>query len=306
MKKILDMGFKEIEKEDISRLKKYYEKLEGNYASSIDLLSIFSWKHSLPAYYKILGEYLWFIVYDKINSRWVSLPLIGKYEKNEIEEALKTVEDIYSRLGWSLVFTDITPWMLSFYEGYFKGRIELLNLKELEEYIYPAQEFMANLERQRERYNYHYFLTRNQVRTVNLEQKDKEDCLRLLQEAFCDYHSCEECEYGCQKDTLEHALMAMGEREVKGILIYADEQPVAYNIVSIEGKQLVFHFKKNKRGFRGLNEYIHKESMERFGLHADSINYTEDMGVEGLKQYKSNLCAHTKQPKIELRITLFE
>lgn len=302
MERLLEYGLRKIEKEDISRLKKYYLSMEGNYASSIDLLSIYAWRGNLPAYVKEIHGYLFFIVYDKANYRMVSLPLIGDYGREVFTAAVSEAERIFTELESPLVFTDVTPWMLPFYEACFGERMEIIDSEELAEYIYKMEDFRTYQDRQRERYNYQYFESKNEVCCVEITEKHEAECQQLLKESFCDIHDCEECEYGCQKNTLHHALLAQGEHEVKGILIYADKKPVAYCIVSQEKKQLVFHFKKNLRGYRGLNEYIHRECMDRFGKQMESINYTEDMGVEGLRKYKQNLSPYTLQPKLELRI----
>lgn len=299
---LISEGFHRIKKEDILRLKSYYHYMKDSYASSINLLSIFAWDKNLPAYYKEVDSFLWFVVYDKINERWVCLPPIGDYEKKELEMVFSKMESVFEKWNRPLIFTDITPWMVFYYKSYFTNRMEVRQEEELLEYIYPMDAFKNRLEEQRERYNYQYFLKKNNIRTVPLYVDLEGDCIKILEESFCNFHSCSECEYGCQKETLHNALLACDNQEVLGFILYADHIPVAYNIVSKEGKHLVFHFKKNKRGFRGINEFIHKQTVENFGEDCIGINYTEDMGVEGLRKYKRNLCTFSYQPKQEIRI----
>ena len=301
-KELLQNGFCRIKKEDVLKLKKYYQDMEAPYASSIDLVSIFSWDRNLPAYYKDIYGYLCFVVYDKINLRWVSLPPVGKYAHETLKIVFCELELFFRETNHELIFTDVTPWMVIYFQEFFQKRMEILDQEELREYIYSYDDFRKKLEDQRERYNYQYFLKKHQIEVKELTEDLEEDCQRVLKESFCELHSCEECEYGCLKDTLHYALLLSGSSEMFGFLIYADNNPIAYNIVSEENNQMVFHFKKNIRGFRGMNEFIHKETLERYGKDCTSINYTEDMGVEGLRKYKMNLCNFTYQPKLEIKV----
>ena len=299
---LLKQGFQRIKKEDISKLGKYYGEMKDSYASSLSLLSIFSWDKNLPAYYKEQGGYLWFLVYDKINLRWVSLPPIGDYEQKDLEDFLSKMEEVMKKLGIPVIFTDVTPWMTTYFQNYFGEKAEIIDEEQLREYIYSIEDFWDKQQQQRERYNYNYFLKKNKIVVKQLSQSLEKDCEKVLEESFCEFHTCDGCEYGCLKDTLHNALLLCDQTENYGFLIYADDTPIAYNIVSKEKNQLVFHFKKNKRGFRGINEFIHRETIEKFGKDCTRINYTEDMGVEGLREYKSNLCRYTHQPKLEIRI----
>lgn len=302
-KQLLHQGFYRIKREDVLSLKKYYDKMKGAYASSVNLVSIFAWDKNLPAYYKEVSGFLCFVVYDKINFRWVCLPPIGDYERGkELKEAFSVMEIFFADMHQPLIFTDVTPWMLPRFEDFFSGRMETEDSEELREYIYSVDAFEEKLKEQRERYNYQYFLKKNHIEIKELTKEREEDCQKVLTESFCSIHSCSECEYGCLKDTLHHVLLVCGDSNIYGFLIYADQVPIAYNIVSKEKEQLVFHFKKNVRGYRGMNEYIHKETLERYGKDCITINYTEDMGVEGLRNYKRNLCSFTCQPKLEVKI----
>ena len=301
-KELLEQGFQRMKEQNMRKLKTYYSFMKESYASSIDLLSIFSWNKNLPAFYKIISDFLWFIVYDKINKRWINLPPIGNYEDENLGKVFFSMESFFSEKKYPLIYTDVTEWMVPYFREYFTQGLEILDMEELKEYIYSMEEFKKTLEEQKKRYDYRYFLNKNQVKTVTLTKALEEDCLKILAESFCDSHPCRECEYGCLKDTLHNVLQVCNKEEGHGFIIYKEDVPIAYNIVSREKEQLVFHFKKNKRGFRGINEYIHKESIVRYGKDCTNINYTEDMGVDGLRKYKSNLCSFTLQSKLEIRI----
>jgi hypothetical protein len=178
----------------------------------------------------------------------------------------------------------------------------VLRDRDLSEYIYDTEEFLQYLNRQRERYNYEYFLKKYHPVCVEADKNHGKECKELLEKIWCPYHNCEECIYGCQKETIQAAMETVDDDNVKGILIYVEERLAAYVLLSCEKEQLVFHFKKNERGYRGLNEFIHKECVERFAGKLKNINYTEDMGIEGLRTYKEKLCAYKLEDKLEIHI----
>lgn len=297
-----ELGFCKLQKKDISALRSFYDVMDGSYASSVALFSIFSWSHSLPAFYQIAGDYLIFIVFDRIEKRWVFLPPIGRYQRETFIITAELMSRIAEQLEIPLIYTDISEWMVPYFKAGFPDGLEIIQDRNLSEYIYDVDVFLQYQDRQRERYNYQYFQKKYHPRCVEADISHGEECKEFLQKVWCSYHSCEECEYGCQKETIDSAMKIADDASVKGILVYVEEKLAAYVLVTCEKDQLVFHFKKNERGYRGLNEYIHRECVERFAGTLKKINYTEDMGSEGLRNYKQNLCAYRLEDKLEIHI----
>ena len=63
----------------------------------------------------------------------------------------------------------------------------------------------------------------------------------------------------------------------------------------------VYQYKNAVNRIKGINEYLLRESFERYLQSADTINYTEDMGVEILRYNKEYMApAHTLLSKLTL------
>ena len=72
-------------------------------------------------------------------------------------------------------------------------------------------------------------------------------------------------------------------------------------IVSCRNGLGVYQYKNAVNRMKGINEYLLRESFERYLQSADTINYTEDMGVENLRYYKEHMApAHTLLSKLTL------
>ena len=63
----------------------------------------------------------------------------------------------------------------------------------------------------------------------------------------------------------------------------------------------VYLSKRTDNRIKGINEYLLRECFTRFLSGAEEINYTEDMGNEGLRAYKSKLAPYRLSPRITLR-----
>ena len=62
-------------------------------------------------------------------------------------------------------------------------------------------------------------------------------------------------------------------------------------------------FKHTDNHLKGINEYLLRECFTRFLSGAEEINYTADIGDEGLRAYKSKLAPYTLSPSMTLRGT---
>ena len=78
----------------------------------------------------------------------------------------------------------------------------------------------------------------------------------------------------------------------EGLEVYVEGILAAY-VVCVPWKDtLMVLFKKTLRGYRGLDEYLHMEMLDRFQKDMAYINYTEDMGLYGLRRYKEKWGAY--------------
>lgn len=301
-RKLFRLGFQKLAPEAGPVFRKYYGQMKGNWASFTSFVSMIGWNHSDRVYYRVIGPYLVCVAWEFTGQRLVLLPFFGDYVQEEIDRTFREAEKLFETLQAPLVMTDMREWMIPWYLAVPDTKWEVINDRDFSDYIYRKEDFLAAMDTQKTRYNYRYFLRKYDPETVLLTPESEADCMKVLEEVWCSAHPCEECDCGCQKKTLANVLSSLEETGAKGILVRAQGENAAYCIVMAEHGVGTFHFMKVKRGLRGLNEYIHRECCERFLQDVDLINYTEDMGVEGLRKHKNRLAPYTLEPNCELRI----
>lgn len=293
-------GFHKLGIESSELFSKYLAKMEPGYASTMSFASMLAWRKTVLIYYMEAEGYLQAVACDTCHRRVGWLPLIGDYENVELGSALSWQIDMTRKAGCRYLATDVSRHMIHYYN-------ESLPVKFLvkcdagdSDYIYRLDDFVSMLNSQEVRYNYNYFIRKFEPVVEELKPRHLERCTEFIAESWCCAHSCEECAYGCQKDTAACIISEIEQSGANGIAVFSKGKMVGYCIVSQENQQLIFLFKKTKHGVRGINEFLHKECIERFVGSADIVNYTEDMNIEGLRAYKQRLCKYELFPRYTL------
>ena len=300
METIAACEFKSLSIEDKGLFDFYYSKMNDNWVSTISFASMIAWNKSIRIYHRIIGEYLCILANDTTCDQWYTIPLIGHYDQKQLEKSIRELIDIMEELGRPVQFVSISEWMLPYYL-----HLRCMKLKEvydisLSDYIYDVKDFMKSMNNQSNRYDYNYFIRRFNPKLVLMRSMNSDYYIDLIQKCFCMNHECRICVYGCQQDTIRNVTERMSETGAMGIAVYIEEELVGYAIVSIEKTQLIYHFKENLHGYRGLGIYLNKKCFELFGENVELINYTEDIGIEGLRKYKKQLSKYRLSHKYEL------
>jgi hypothetical protein len=297
---VIKCGFQNLSTADKTLFASYYNIMNDHWASSISFASMIAWNKSIRIYHRVIGEYLCCLAQDTTCERWVILPLLGYYENDQLDEAVKELQIIMDQLTVPLIITDVSEWMLPYYLN-----LKCIKLKAsydlgLSDYIYTTEEFKQGLNRPHSRYNYNYFVRKNNPELVVMDHENSDLYLHFLTQAWCSDHECDYCQYGCLLDSAQSIIQAFEEVDAKGITVFVNNEMIGYTIVTQERDELIFHFKESIHKFRGLSEYMHRQCYQLFGEQVKIINYTEDLNLLGLRKYKQNLANFKLQHKYEL------
>ncbi len=296
-------GFRKLSAKDRERFVRYYDQMNGYWASSLCFADMVAWNDSFIIYWKETLGYMECAAYDTEKKRWVMLPFLGRYTEGGISRALEQAVSFWKGAGLPLIIADAAEWMMPYYKKAPGASWEIWNDRGLCDYLYTAEDFCRyGIEGKEPRYNWKYFQRKYQTETELLTPGHLESCLDFLERIWCSTHQCEECQYGCLKKTAASVITSLDQLNAHGIAVIYEGRIIAYSIVSCYHGLGFFEFKKTERGFRGINEYLHKECFQRFLREAKVINYSEDMGLEGLRAYKSRLAPYTLAPRYELKL----
>ncbi len=183
-------------------------------------------------------------------------------------------------------------------------RLERLGLTVVEDrdnfdYLY-LREDLANLEGRR------YHKKRNHVNAFinnyNYEERDLKpaaiDDARLILEHWNDIHEGAN-DYVAAKEALD----LYDVLDLKGYMVYVDDQPAAYTIGEslMRGRSFVVHFEKAIDSYRGIYQFINKAFATILPRHYTYINREQDLGDEGLRQSKLTYrpCGFVKKYRVD-------
>ncbi|MDE7275225.1 MAG: DUF2156 domain-containing protein [Lachnospiraceae bacterium] len=293
-------GFHRLQADSAHLFRRYLSQMEPGYASTMSFASLMAWRRAVPVYYMEAEGFLQAAACDTCHGRIGWLPIMGDYRSAEMGSALAWQLEKTRQFGIRYVVTDVSGQMLPYYKKALPVAFWTQYDDGDSDYVYALEDFKRALDTQDTRYNYNYFVRKFEPVTEVLKPRHLESCRALISQSWCCLHCCDECGYGCQKDTAACIISEIEQSGATGIAVFSMGQMVGYCIVSQENGQIIFLFKKTKRGVRGINEFIHRECIDRFAGSADKVNYTEDMNIEGLRYYKQRLCQYELIPRYTL------
>lgn len=264
----------------------------GIFPSTISVESILAWQDVCAAEYRIEEDYLCIRIYDRIEKKsYLYMPL-GMYSGESFQRLIDKLYGESRKDGEELLFRDVREEEIFWYRGLSGYRVRISSNEAYSDYIYRREELEQAFEKPGERYNKRYFIRNYRPSVRHTEILDVSSCRDIVNRAFCRYHQCPSCTNGCLKDTIANFLEASDPKGTYGIIVSSNGEDIGYAAGIIQGDTFVFLFKKNCRGYRGLDEYLQTELLKELPEHVRYINYTEDMGVEGLRNYKRRLAPY--------------
>ena len=303
LKQLPQLGYRPVKPEDQRVFDPYYDQMNGHWSSATCFLCLVAYEGIITAFYKKAGEVLLCLEYDATAEELVAIPFIGRYTRETVSRAFRILQSDMAALGVPLVVMDIVPWMLPFYQETGVSW-EITDLRSLRDYIYQRPDFLASMESNDNRYRYRYFVRRYAPETITLTKEHWRDCVDCMEEFWCPYKDCSSCHYGCPRDVVARVMREFEYMETAGLLVRVGGRPVGFCITTCRNGLGVYQFKHANNHIKGVNEYLLRECFDRFLTDAEEINYTEDMGDEGLRAYKSKLAPYTLLPHLTLRGTI--
>ena len=305
LKRLSQLGYRRLTPEDWRVFEPYYNAMNGHYASSISFPCLLAWSDAIRIFYKSVGGesergLLACLQYDGTIETWTALPFIGRYSKESVGNAFRVLLADMEALRFPLCVMDMSEWMAPFYLDLGGISWEIENPREWMDYIYQRTDFENSLNSSDSLYRCRYFLRRFSPETVVLTPAHKEECLDCLRTVWCPGRDCADC-FAYPADAIGNVVGALDNLRADGVLVRVDGKPAGFCVVSCRNGMGCYLFKHADNHMKGINEYLLRECLTRFLSGAEEINFTEDIGNEGLRAYKSKLAPYTLSPRMTLR-----
>jgi hypothetical protein len=192
-----------------------------------------------------------------------------------------------------------SPVHLHVESGGLKYDIKTESRENAHEYVYKIQDFIelsggVNLIK-RQRLNKCFKLQDMSFRSITREN------IRLcltIEEQWCRHRDCTVCESftGCEKKALEIMTALFDDSCHKGLLLYREDTPVGYCIGEIISEKLAFAYYGKSIHENGFLYLLYTMAKTLFAP-VEYLNLNEDMGNEGIRQFKRHLGVYSQQRK---------
>ena len=292
---LMQLGYKPLKAEDYPVFQPYYDAMNEQYSSEISFLSMVTWSTSIFNFYKPMGDMLCCLEYVSKEKYWTASPFIGHYSQQNVETAFRILRKDMQTLHLPLKIMDMSEWMFPFYQGISGISWKVENLRDFMEYIYEREDFFKSMDSPDSRYRYRYFLRHFSPETVLLTSAHSEECTDYMKETWCPVRECSDC-CACPLEGVKTLLDAWDSLQANGILVRVNRKCAGFCIVSCQDGLGIYLFKHANNHMKGINEYLLRECLTRFLPDVERINYTADVGIEGLRAYKSKLAPYTLSP----------
>lgn len=249
--------------------------------------NIYLWGRKYQTGYEIVDNCLIFADINDLGS--TSFPL---GEKEDVRKAILTLEEIFRDMGKEFCLHLVSPSDFAMLEEWFPGKYQITYERDIADYVYASEKLIALSGKK-------YHGKKNHINKFKdlypdwsyepITDENVEECFQMALK-WRQLNGCEEDEEKrAEMCVTLNALRLLKELDLKGGLIRADGQVVAFSI----GEQLnpdmfVVHIEKAFADVPGAYPIINQQ----FVLHEASsypyVNREDDSGVPGLRRAKES------------------
>lgn len=282
----------------------YLNQLGKEVASYYSFIELIAWGELTKVYYRVIGDYLCLLLEEHPYDKWqVSIPF-GSYEETHFEQwraVMLTLEQDFQQNNLPFSCYGVKEWMLPWVERLQQERQwNCIHYREMSDYFYTVEDFRASLDKADARYRLRRLLKGGILEARPIAVEDRPLWQGVLQRTFCQHHDCAGCDQGCLKQVLDYLLFYPSELGARGFLVLYNGEPVGYAVVGDCLRGIIFLSLKYDYKIKGLEEWIRREVITRYCQGVEWVNYTEDMGLEGLRRHKQRLATYRLSHNFEL------
>ncbi|MDR2529485.1 MAG: phosphatidylglycerol lysyltransferase domain-containing protein [Synergistaceae bacterium] len=282
---------------------RYTGLLPGALASPLYFQSLYAWNFTSINRYKIFDEYLCFVAEDRMEGETFALPPLGALDGAErsFASAVRAVLRSFASEGLPCAFHETPGFMLPYFAFLDDRESEVRHDRDWSDYLFTRDDFIEGLQKSSTRELRRGFERKLRPHIREIASSDKDVLHAVTRDFFCGKRECADCFCGCELEVVSRMMAGWDSLDMKGVVVEIEGEAIAFGSVCFQKDTMLFLSKKVRRGTRGLNEYLNAALMDRFGGECKYVNYSDDMGSEGLRAYKSRLGRHVLEPRYVVR-----
>jgi len=302
-------SFEPLTQETKSLYDQYTSLIPEAVTSPIYFQSLYAWNFISVNRYKILGEFLCFVANDTTADETFAYPPLGAMgEPGELGEksfasAVLAVMGEFEREGLECEFRDVPEFMLPFFSGIEGYKADVSYDRNWSEYIYTRDDYAEGIDQGKFRWGKRDFIRKFKPSSREMTPADRDVVRAITQNFFCPERDCPSCFCGCELEVVTRIMDNWDGLGMKGVLVESEGEALAFGIVCYQKDTAYCISKKLKRRTRGLDSYLTSVMLESlFDTKYKYMNYSDDLGNDGLREYKSTLARHDLMHRYVVRL----
>lgn len=161
--------------------------------------------------------------------------------------------------------------------------------EERSDYVYEIAEYLnleggKNAKKRRDLNRIRSEFDDIRVETVRDLREAKETILEIV-DRWCEGYDCDKCVYGCERKIIERLLNSDLIKELYGAVMYIGDRPEMFAIAQVIEDTCYLYFKKSVGRIPGSFYYFEYAFLQPV-KDVKFVNFEEDMGLPGLREYK--------------------
>lgn len=161
--------------------------------------------------------------------------------------------------------------------------------EERSDYVYEIAEYLnleggKNAKKRRDLNRIKSEFDDIRVETVRDLREAKETILEIV-DRWCEGYDCDKCVYGCERKIIERILNSDLLNELYGAVMYIGDRPEMFAIAQVIENTCYLYFKKSVGRIPGSFYYFEYAFLQPV-KEVKFVNFEEDMGLPGLREYK--------------------
>jgi hypothetical protein len=295
-------SFKPLRLETKTLYDEYAGLLPYALSSPLYFQSLYAWNFTSVNRYEIFEGHLCIAAEDTIRRKVFAVPPLGALD-GTFASAVGRVFSAFEKEWLLCSFYEVPDFMLPCFLSLEAYDVAVSYETDWSDYMFAKEDFCASAEKKSQKEAIRYFKRSFDPRVREISSSDREVVLEITKRFFCAERECSDCFCGCEMKVVSRMLQGWNELDIGGVIVESGGEAIAFGMVCRQKDTLLFLSKKVRRKTRGLNEYLNAVLMDRFGSDCRYVNYSDDMGSEGLRSYKSRLGDHVLMHRYVVDLT---
>ena len=281
---------------------RYADFLPGAVTSPLYFQSLYAWNFISVNKYKIFDGRLCIAAEDSKTGKILAYPPLGGLDGKSFASAVCAVLSEFEREELSCAFHEVPGFMLPHFSAIDGYKAEISYDINWSDYVYTRDDLARGLQKGSFRASRREFERKFHPSAREIEPSDKDVTRAVTQKFFCTERDCSSCFCGCELEVVSRIMESWDELGTKGVIVESEGEALAFGIVCFQKDTAFFISKKLRRHTRGLDLYLTSAMMDSIFNEYSYINYSDDLGSDGLREYKNGLARHTLMHRYVVRL----